>query len=48
MKTSNTTAVVPKKVLIPFILLTSFFALWGFANVVTNQMVQAKTSRNDN
>lgn len=41
MKTSNAIAVVPKKVLVPFILLTSLFALWGFANAVTDPMVQA-------
>ena len=41
MKTSNTIPVVSKKVLIPFILLTSLFALWGFANAVTDPMVQA-------
>ena len=34
-------AVVSKKVLIPFILVTSLFALWGFANAVTDPMVQA-------
>ncbi len=33
--------VVPKKLLIPFILVTSLFALWGFANAVTDPMVQA-------
>jgi len=33
--------VVPKKVLIPFILITSLFILWGFANAVTDPMVQA-------
>ncbi|MFY0713203.1 L-fucose:H+ symporter permease [Seonamhaeicola sp. NFXS20] len=33
--------VVPKNVLIPFILVTSLFALWGFANAVTDPMVQA-------
>ena len=33
--------VVSKKVLIPFILVTSLFALWGFANAVTDPMVQA-------
>ncbi|THD66820.1 L-fucose:H+ symporter permease [Robertkochia marina] len=33
--------VVSKEVLIPFILLTSLFALWGFANAVTDPMVQA-------
>ena len=33
--------VVPKKLIIPFILITSLFALWGFANAVTDPMVQA-------
>ena len=33
--------VVTKEVLIPFILVTSLFALWGFANAVTDPMVQA-------
>ena len=33
--------VVPKKVFIPFILVTSLFTLWGFANAVTDPMVQA-------
>ena len=33
--------VVPKKVLLPFILISSLFALWGFANAVTDPMVQA-------
>ncbi len=33
--------VVSKEVLIPFILLTSLFALWGFANDITNPMVAA-------
>ncbi|WMI65185.1 L-fucose:H+ symporter permease [Aestuariibaculum sp. YM273] len=33
--------VVEKKMLIPFILVTSLFALWGFANAVTDPMVQA-------
>lgn len=41
MKKSNTTPIVPKNVFIPFILLTSLFALWGFANAVTDPMVQA-------
>ncbi|WFO15916.1 L-fucose:H+ symporter permease [Cellulophaga baltica 4] len=30
-----------KKILVPFILVTSLFALWGFANAVTDPMVQA-------
>ncbi len=33
--------VVSKKVLIPFLLVTSLFALWGFANAVTDPMVNA-------
>tara|TARA_Y100001933_G_C19009205_1_gene568015 strand:- start:427 stop:1734 length:1308 start_codon:yes stop_codon:yes gene_type:complete len=33
--------VVTKQVLLPFILITSLFALWGFANAVTDPMVQA-------
>lgn len=33
--------VVSKSVLIPFILITSLFALWGFANDITNPMVSA-------
>ncbi|SKB25799.1 L-fucose:H+ symporter permease [Maribacter arcticus] len=33
--------VVSKKVVIPFILITSLFGLWGFANAVTDPMVQA-------
>lgn len=39
MKTKN--KVVPKEYLIPFILITSCFALWGFANDITNPMVEA-------
>lgn len=35
------TAVVPKELLIPFILVTCLFALWGFANDVTNPLVKA-------
>ncbi len=31
--------VIERKVLIPFILITSLFALWGFANDLTNPMV---------
>lgn len=40
MKNSNV-PVVPKEYLIPFILITSLFALWGFANDITNPMVAA-------
>ncbi|QTD38510.1 L-fucose:H+ symporter permease [Polaribacter batillariae] len=41
MKNTTKTPVVSKKVLIPFILVTSLFALWGFANAVTDPMVNA-------
>ena len=34
-------AVVSKEVLLPFILITSLFALWGFANDITNPLVAA-------
>lgn len=37
----NKPVIVSKKVLLPFILITSLFALWGFANAVTDPMVQA-------
>jgi len=33
--------VVEKRYLLPFILITSLFALWGFANDITNPMVAA-------
>ena len=41
MNRTSKIPVVSKKVLIPFILITSLFALWGFANAVTDPMVQA-------
>ena len=34
-------SLVSKRVLVPFILVTSLFALWGFANDITNPMVAA-------
>ena len=40
-KTKKNDPVVPKKYLITFILITSLFALWGFANDITNPMVAA-------
>tara|TARA_R110002033_G_scaffold171063_1_gene215685 strand:+ start:185222 stop:186541 length:1320 start_codon:yes stop_codon:yes gene_type:complete len=40
-KSTHKPVVVSKKVIIPFILVTSLFALWGFANAVTDPMVQA-------
>lgn len=33
--------VVPKEVLFPFVLITSLFAMWGFANDITNPLVAA-------
>lgn len=33
--------IVQKRYLVPFILITSLFALWGFANDITNPMVAA-------
>ena len=41
MSTSDKAVVVPKELLVPFILITSLFALWGFANDITNPMVSA-------
>ena len=38
---SSAPRVVPGVVLWPFILVTTLFALWGFANDVTNPMVKA-------
>ena len=39
--TGNKVKFLESKYLIPFILITSCFALWGFANDVTNPMVKA-------
>ena len=39
--TKHKTPIVPKKLIIPFVLVTSLFALWGFANAITDPMVQA-------
>ncbi len=33
--------VVSRSIVFPFILITSLFALWGFANAVTDPMVTA-------
>lgn len=41
MKNDKKVPVVSKKVLLPFVLITSLFALWGFANDITNPMVSA-------
>ncbi|MBD0776966.1 L-fucose:H+ symporter permease [Maribacter sp. ANRC-HE7] len=41
MTNTNKIPVVSKEVLLPFIIITSIFALWGFANDITNPMVAA-------
>ncbi len=41
MTSTKSPAVVPKDLLLPFVLITSLFALWGFANDITNPMVSA-------
>ncbi|MGB5356349.1 MAG: L-fucose:H+ symporter permease, partial [Eudoraea sp.] len=41
MKKPTKPPIVSKEVLLPFILITSLFALWGFANDITNPMVSA-------
>ncbi len=38
---SETAPLVPKHIILPFVLVTSLFALWGFANDITNPMVSA-------
>ena len=38
---ANNLKLVERKYLLPFILITSLFALWGFANDITNPMVAA-------
>lgn len=37
----NKQPTVPRSLLLPFIMVTSLFALWGFANDITNPMVAA-------
>lgn len=39
--TNKTSKLIPAALLLPFILVTSLFALWGFANDITNPMVAA-------
>lgn len=41
MNTSKKIPVVPSELILPFILITTLFALWGFANDITNPMVSA-------
>ena len=38
---SNKSKLIDKRYLLPFVLVTSLFALWGFANDITNPMVAA-------
>ena len=37
----SNTKIVAKELLLPFILITSLFSLWGFANDITNPLVAA-------
>ena len=39
--TDNDQAIVPRRYLYPFVLVTTLFALWGFANQYTDPMVKA-------
>ena len=39
--TADRTALIPAGIALPFILVTACFALWGFANDITNPMVKA-------
>ena len=41
MKNTPKSALIEHRYLLPFILITSLFALWGFANDITNPMVAA-------
>jgi MFS transporter, FHS family, L-fucose permease len=41
VNTKTKAKVVSKELLVPFILITSLFSLWGFANDITNPMVAA-------
>lgn len=41
MNNTGQPPIVSRKVLLPFILITSLFVLWGFANDITNPMVSA-------
>ncbi len=41
MNSKTKAKVISKELLVPFILITSLFSLWGFANDITNPMVAA-------
>jgi MFS transporter, FHS family, L-fucose permease len=40
-KASGSRRIVPSRILLPFVLVTLLFPLWGFANDITNPMVKA-------
>lgn len=40
-KSATSSPVIPREYVLPFILVTTLFALWGFANDITNPMVAA-------
>jgi len=40
-KSTNNPPTLEKKMILPFLIVSSLFALWGFANAVTDPMVQA-------
>lgn len=41
MTNNRNSPIISKTLLLPFVLITSLFALWGFANDITNPMVSA-------
>lgn len=41
MTNNSNSPIISKTLLLPFVLITSLFALWGFANDITNPMVSA-------
>ena len=41
MTDKKSSPLVPTELILPFVLITSLFALWGFANDITNPMVSA-------
>ena len=41
MKADSSPSLLSHSLLLPFVLITSLFALWGFANDITNPMVSA-------
>ena len=40
-KSTHNPPTLEKKMILPFLIVSSLFALWGFANAVTDPMVQA-------